>query len=593
MSLSSFKIQNIKALGLAECTAVPKVMVIAGPNGVGKSTLLDQIRQQQGTVATPGTKFLYQPPHRAIRRTVVQRKWLFGAVTRTFTDLLSGNDVGGFEGLNIPFPSRTPDNTDEAGSTIKYSLGKIENRRQNTYAKLVDISRKNHTPLNTDQIPDVYEPLRLFTKYLLPHLEFDRVDFVDENSIKCIWKRKDGQGEITLDIDDLSSGEKSVVILFLPLLEAHITRLLEKLEGMLTVTEDNVLAPISDPDKVFVVDEPELHLHPDLQSKILTYLRSMSKESNIQFIVSTHSPTILDQALDDELYILGFKGNDISENQLKKVASNIERLEALKQLAGSAYLVTTGRSIVCIEGDADLLSKPADIRLFQILYPRSTAYTFIPVGGKGEVIKIVTKLREYLPEDSFGVKIYGLTDLDQSSSVTSGVYALPVCMIENLLVNNMAIINYLNSIGINRFSTEADVSAAFASIVDSIKNDEISYRIMREIKPYTVRVRGTSIEEIKSVYTSELEKVKGLIPNDANLETLISSVTNSVNALITNGEALKTFRGKALLKAFYLAYVQETNKSFTEFCYELAGFVALTGSVETILNPIFDQMINS
>jgi len=59
MALKSFRIQPIKALGLSECTKIPKVMVIAGPNGVGKSTLLDEIRLQKGTESDAGTKFLY------------------------------------------------------------------------------------------------------------------------------------------------------------------------------------------------------------------------------------------------------------------------------------------------------------------------------------------------------------------------------------------------------------------------------------------------------------------------------------------------------------------------------------------------------
>ena len=173
MALKSFKVQPIKALGLVECENVPKVMVIAGPNGVGKSTLLDEIRLQKGTVADAGTKFLYQPPHRAIRKTTVQRRWLFGGALRAFSDLLSGNEVSGYEGLQIPFPSRTPDNVDEAGSTIKYTLGKIENRRQNTYAELVDKAKKENRDVVTKDLPDVFLPIRELTKYLLPHLVFE------------------------------------------------------------------------------------------------------------------------------------------------------------------------------------------------------------------------------------------------------------------------------------------------------------------------------------------------------------------------------------------------------------------------------------
>ena len=44
MSLTSFKVVNQEAVRLAEAAQVPPVMVIAGPNGVGKSTVLFRLR---------------------------------------------------------------------------------------------------------------------------------------------------------------------------------------------------------------------------------------------------------------------------------------------------------------------------------------------------------------------------------------------------------------------------------------------------------------------------------------------------------------------------------------------------------------------
>lgn len=586
MALKSFKIQPIKALGLAECAEVPRVMVIAGPNGVGKSTLLDEIRLQKGTVSDTGTKFLYQPPHRALRRTTVQRRYLFSGVFKAFSDLLSGNEVSGYEGLNFQFPSRTPDNVDEAGSTIKYTLGKIENRRQTTYAELVDKARKEEKDVITKDLPDIYKPIKNLTKYLLPHLVFDHIDFKNENDVKCIWKRKDKLGEIDLDIDDLSSGEKSIIILFLPLLENDINALLQGVAKSGTTTIEST--PL--PDRVFIIDEPELHLHPDLQSKILVYLRSLTSISNIQFIISTHSPTILDQALDNELYVLSFKTEVEGTNQLKKVANNLERLEALKELAGDTYLVTTGRSIVCIEGDVEIGSKPADMRLFQILYPRSTAFTMVPTGGKGEVIKIVTKLRDFLPEELFAIRIFGLTDLDQTNTSLTGIFTLPVCMIENLLLNGQALYDYLRSVGITTFTVSSSVIAELKSIANTLKDDEISYRLMRTLGSHTVRLRGKDINELKQMVSNEVTKIQALLPEDSLAQEKITNISNEVDKVIQQDRALQVFRGKAILGAFYNKHISSKNISYSKFCYDLADFVAKTGDVERLLDPIFDQM---
>jgi hypothetical protein len=45
MPIESFNIPNVRVLGKASCDKVPKLMIIAGPNGVGKSTLLNELRR--------------------------------------------------------------------------------------------------------------------------------------------------------------------------------------------------------------------------------------------------------------------------------------------------------------------------------------------------------------------------------------------------------------------------------------------------------------------------------------------------------------------------------------------------------------------
>jgi AAA15 family ATPase/GTPase len=45
MKLSSVKITAQKAIKLAECVRVPKIIIIFGQNGVGKSTLLYAVKQ--------------------------------------------------------------------------------------------------------------------------------------------------------------------------------------------------------------------------------------------------------------------------------------------------------------------------------------------------------------------------------------------------------------------------------------------------------------------------------------------------------------------------------------------------------------------
>src|SRR5574337_1190134 len=97
MSLVSFRVKGRKAIRLAEASGVPRVMIIAGSNGVGKSTLLYAIKEGAATVQGD-TRLLYQGPHRVLRRTQVSRRWLGGAL-KSLAALLTSGDVSGYEGL--------------------------------------------------------------------------------------------------------------------------------------------------------------------------------------------------------------------------------------------------------------------------------------------------------------------------------------------------------------------------------------------------------------------------------------------------------------------------------------------------------------
>ena len=56
--------------------------------------------------------------------------------------------------------------------------------------------------------------------------------------------------------------------------------------------------------KILLIEEPEAHLHPQLQAKLLQYLKEQAKIQNIQIIVTTHSPTIVASCGLDSLKVI-------------------------------------------------------------------------------------------------------------------------------------------------------------------------------------------------------------------------------------------------------------------------------------------------
>lgn len=582
MALRSFRVENKKALRLAECADVPAVMVIAGPNGVGKSTLLHALSLREGAAYDPDTQVIYQPPHRAIRRQQVRRRWLGGQIQR-LPDIFSSSLVSGFEGLNIQFPARAPDNVDEAGSTIKYTLGRIENRRQTLLAELVDRHYVSRSPVNTTGLPDVYEPLRRLTERLLPHLAFQRVDFTNEDDIKCVFRRTDVVAVHDLDLDDLSSGEKAILLLFLPMIEDEINQHLESLSESAQATP----ATLSLPDRVILIDEPEQHLHPDLQARILGYLRDETVRRPIQFIITTHSPTLVDQAFDTELYMLGFP-QEPGKNQLRRVATTVERLDALKALAGSTYVVTTGRSIICMEGTRDG-ARATDVRLLEILHPQATRYTFVPVGGKGSVITAVRGLRESLPAEHFGIRVLGIVDRDRSGPSVDGVVSWPVCTIENLLLLDPgALVRSVQAV-VPELTVSAElVRERLQQVAREQREEEIRIRVMEALGPRIIRIKGVSLEEVREALANEIRQLE---LDDGRVREVVENATREIDQALADGSYVEKFRGKDLLRGLYGRLgLSDRQVSLERFAYAVAKECAQVPLVQDLLRQVFAEI---
>jgi ABC-type branched-subunit amino acid transport system ATPase component len=573
--LRSFRVENQKGLRMAECSAVPSVMVVAGPNGVGKSTLLFSIQRKQGGTfdLDPNTRFIYQPPHRAIRRQQVRRRFL-GGVLRTFLDAFSANDVSVPEGISIPFPSRTPDNVDETGSTVKFALGQIENRRQLLITQRYDRSAETGEPLATKGQPWIYEPLADLVSRLLPHLRFRGIDFRNEDDIRLMFDRTDLVGTVTIDLDDLSSGEKSIILLFLPLIEDEIQSRLRTFGGEESLTAEH--SP-----RVFLIDEPEQHLHPDLQNRILGYVRDQAARNGIQFILATHSPTLVDQAFDTELYLLGLP-SAAGQNQLRRVTTSAERLDAIRSLAGATYPITTGKTIVCLEGRPGEASSASDIALLGVLWPQSTRYTFVALGSRGHIENVVPQLRARLKEEGYAVDVFGVVDRDRGESRVDGVVTWAVSTIENLLLLTPAPISAAATALLSKQVTDAQVTEYLGATAKARRDDEIRVRVEQMFRPRTLRISKKK----------DLDRLMAELSEDASkLEAMETEASKAVDGALADGSFVRGFRGKELLRALYsqlgLAVAQV---SYDEFAYEIAKRCADAGNVLPEIETVFSRL---
>jgi len=112
------------------------------------------------------------------------------------------------------------------------------------------------------------------------------VDDTDRDNEKVTFKNKNGK---EFDIDNLSTGEKTLLSKVLYLYFKGVK------------------------NKIILIDEPELSLHPAWQNRVLKLYENFAKENNCQIIIATHSPHIIGSAKNVYIRILTEDGviNDV------------------------------------------------------------------------------------------------------------------------------------------------------------------------------------------------------------------------------------------------------------------------------------------
>jgi putative ATP-dependent endonuclease of OLD family len=122
-------------------------------------------------------------------------------------------------------------------------------------------------------------------------------------------------------------------------------------------------------DKEFpllLVEEPEAHLHPQLQMKLLQFINSKVKSTanseGIQCILSTHSPNLSSKADPSEIIMLG-KGN-VWPLRPKETELDTEDYSYLRKfLDATKANVFFAKGLLFVEGDAENILLPEIARL--------------------------------------------------------------------------------------------------------------------------------------------------------------------------------------------------------------------------------------
>jgi hypothetical protein len=572
MRVPAFEIRDQRSIKLAACEKVPALMLIAGPNGAGKSTLLNAIRSQSGY-----QNIMYVGPHRAMRRQQVQSRHLL-APSISFETLLSGPQVPGFEGIRIVDGPRDPWGSDDTASYLKHALCQIEVDRQQAITARVD----RDGGIATGTLIDPWKPLRDLTKNLLPHMSFAKIDSSDRNQVRVLWKVHGL--EPFVDLDDLSSGEKSIIQMFYPLVEREVKALVREIDsGPQTVER---------PQFCLLIDEPELHLHPNLQVKVLDYFRVLASTAHTQIIVATHSPTMVEYASFEELFLLRpVELAQSDQNQLVQVANNEERLQFLRGAFGTTSNLTAMQPVVVVEGvtERDAAKVLPDRKLYRALHAGFDHITLLSGGGKTECKALLRVLNEVLPTFSNRLSAVALLDRDtDTSSDLSVVKLLPVSMIENFLLDPDSIWEALQSvIEKTTFATVDDVGNALDKIIEGLQENEIARRTAAALgSAHFFPPSGGDIARAASDFVRDVnERYRA-----TEVEKNRSLAASKVQELARLNRRREEFHGKAVLQAFYAEHLHRTGLAKVVFSFETARHARRRRSVVSFFDTFFSEL---
>lgn len=412
MRIKKIVAKDVLPVRMFEVDNLSDLVVIAGPNGVGKTRLITSLLQYMRSLKGTNPSFV-------IEATNANEEQAFGGKcidTSNSTDssklmaLLHKNrrrrnltsSIVYFESNRsiqkispLGFQFEFPDPWDEElGWNI--SLGDLASRWQDTLhaifkkiqsqktyiaSRAIQLKKEGHESMNLD-FTDPLDPFRKVFSQLLGPKKLAAADIQKQTLMY------EHNSEIR-DINTLSSGEREV----------------------LNITFDFLLRKPS--DCIVFFDEPELHLHPELLSKLISTLKDVG--TNNQFILISHSPDVISASLDDSVIFLTPPKAD-GGNQGILVSAQDTNTEALSRLGQSVGVVSLGKKIVLIEGLSSSLDKQT---YAHILKNQFTNLVLLPSGGKGNLYAFEQVLETVLNKSIWGVQFYMLADRDALPSSKS------------------------------------------------------------------------------------------------------------------------------------------------------------------------------
>lgn len=288
------------------------------------------------------------------------------------------------------------------------------------YVYNLGLHHKNIANGITSTVPE--DPLEQYNN-LLGEL-FPGYTFVDATGEDLSLKVRIPTGDV-LPFQDLSSGEKEVFFVLSFFLRNDVS------------------------DSIIIIDEPELHLHPELARKLLHSMRTIKPKNQIW--CATHSAELIDEAGRERTFYLR-SSPDRKHAECIAATEEGSEVQVLRDLFGYAGYVGISRKVVFSEGR----DSSADRRTFANVLPGlSREIKIIPVGSCENLYRLNRAILSLLESEFARCEFYLIRDRDylsdesiakHSAKAPGRLFVLSRYHIENFLLDEAVISTVLRDL---------------------------------------------------------------------------------------------------------------------------------------------------
>jgi len=128
-------------------------------------------------------------------------------------------------------------------------------------------------------------------------------------------------------------------------------------------------------DHIVCIEEPEIHMHPELQRKLMEFASS----TNNRYFITTHSNVFLDSISGLNIYHVTYDGES---SKVVKAKTNLRTYEILNDLAYKASDLLQSNGIIWVEGPSDRVYLNKWLSLIEPTFIEGIHYLVMFYGGR-------------------------------------------------------------------------------------------------------------------------------------------------------------------------------------------------------------------